>query len=439
MKIFNEIRNTKYEIRLFNEIRNIGAKFVFLCVLCLCTGCLWAADLYLDVSKATYRKIAVAVPDFRGDNVSGANAAGIITSDLRFSGFFKPVESAFLKEVAPGSLDFSEWRSIGAELIVTGNITAGDEVVLECRMYDAARGSQVLGKVYRGDRKLLRKMVHRFSDEVVRRVTGEKGISRTKIAFVSGGSGHKEIYVMDYDGYNPVRMTFDRSVATVPSWLPSGGRVAYTTYRGGNPDLYVRDIESGSTEKLCTFNGLNYGASWSPSGRWFTVALTRDGNAEIYLLKSNGKGEKRLTRHPKVDCSPSWAPDGKHIVFTSGRAGGPHIYVMNTNGKILRRLTDAGYSDSPEWSSRGDTIVYSSQKASQFNIWTMNPDGSGKKQLTANSGDNENPSFSPDGLHIVFSSTRDGNKNIYVMGTDGSNQKKLTLMEGDNEYPCWSP
>ncbi len=406
------------------------------------TSCLWAVDLYLDVSKAKYRKIVIAIPDFQGDGELGAEVAKIITDDLKFSGYFETIDNAlFLREAASkGEGNFGEWMNLGAELLVRGNITAGDEIILKCRLYDVKRGAQVLGKVYKGERKLLRKIAHRFSDGVVRRVTGEEGISRTKVAFVSKSSGYKEICIMDYDGHNLVRETSDRSLATVPSWLPDGKRIAYTTYREGNPDLYIKNIETGEVAKLCTFQGLNYGAAFSPGGRWFAVTLTKDGgDADIYVFKSNGRGEKRLTHHPKIDCSPSWSPDGKFIVFTSGRAGGPHIYLMEAGGKVLKRLTDAGYNDSPDWSPRGNRVVYSSQGEGHFDIWIMNTDGSEKRQLTSNAGDNENPSFSPDGRHIVFSSTGDGNKDIYVMDVDGSNQKRLTFIRGDNEYPCWSP
>ncbi len=404
-------------------------------------GCVWAADIYLDVSKAKYRKIVIAVPDFGGDAVSGAEVAKIVTGDLKFSGYFETVDNAsFLKEAASkGEADFGEWMNLGAELLVRGKITPGDEIILECRLYDLKQRRQILGKRYKGEKQMLRRMVHRFSDQIVRRVTGQQGICMTNIAFVSNSSGHKEICIMGYDGHNLVRETQERSLTTAPSWLPDGKRIAYTTYREGNPDLYIKNIGSDKVVRLCTFQGLNYGAAFSPSGKRFALTLTKDGNAEIYVFKSNGKGEKRLTHHPKIDCSPSWSPDGKFIVFTSGRAGGPHIFVMEAGGKVLKRLTDVGYNDSPEWSPRADRIVYSSQRGAHFDIWIMNTDGSGKKQLTSNAGDNENPSFSPDGRHVVFSSTRDGNKNIYVMDVDGSRQTRLTFMKGDNEYPCWSP
>ena len=422
-----------------SEFRHIAA--VATAIILLCATSLWAVDLYLDISKSKFRKVVIAIPDFEGESSYGNEVSGIMTCDLKFSGYFETIDNQdFLKEAASkGEGNFREWAFLGAELVIRGSIDTSDGVVLKCRLYDVNRGKQIFGKVYKGEKKLLRRMVHRFSDEVVQRITGEKGIACTRMAFVSNSSGHKEIYIMDYDGYNPARVTGERSLATVPSWLPDGKRVAYTTYRDGNPDLYVVNVESGEIMRLCTFQGLNYGSAWSPSGKWYVLTLTRDGNAEIYIMRSDGKREVRLTHNRRIDCSPGWSPDGRFIVFTSGRAGGPHIYVMDVRGKRLKRLTGTGYNDSPDWSLKGDRIVYSSQQGPNFDIWIMGSDGGGKMCLTENSGDNENPSFSPDGRHIVFSSTRGGNKNIYVMDIDGSNQKRLGLSEGKNEYPCWSP
>ena len=39
--------------------------------------------------------------------------------------------------------------------------------------------------------------------------------------FVSDRTGHKELYVMDYDGQNPKKLTADRSLCMSPAWILS--------------------------------------------------------------------------------------------------------------------------------------------------------------------------------------------------------------------------
>ena len=423
---------------LFRKKETVPVVFAVLLIM-FCGGSFSqaAVDLYVDVSKGAGRKVAIGVPAFEGDPVLGAKAAEIMSHDLEFSGYFKTVSpGAVSGDAAAGA--FGDWLGAGAELLVLGEVEKGSEIKVQCRLYDIKLREQILGKALSGSSGLFRKMVHRFSDEIVERVTGKQGIAQTRLAFVSNITGHKEIYVVDYDGYNPRRVTRAHSLATAPTWLPGNRQIAYTSYRDNNPDLCVKDVLGGSPQRICSFQGLNYGISFAPGGKEYAITLSKDGNSEIYAFSIDGKTSRRLTENPRVDCSPSWSPDGRYIAFTSGRRGGPHLYIMDTSGNMVRRLTASGYNDTPDWSPTGDLIAFSSLRGNTFDIWVISPDGTGARRLTGGEGDDENPSFSPDGRHIAFSSTRDGNKNIYLMDIDGSNQTRLTFMKGNAEYPAWS-
>ena len=66
-------------------------------------------------------------------------------------------------------------------------------------------------------------MMHRFADELVYQYTGEQGIARSWIAFVSEVESGKELFIMDYDGYHPRRLTYDASLNLAPAWSPISG------------------------------------------------------------------------------------------------------------------------------------------------------------------------------------------------------------------------
>ena len=85
-------------------------------------------------------------------------------------------------------------------------------------------------------------MILRFCAEVIYYLTGSKGIFNSKIAFVSTGSGKKEIYTSEFDGYNPTRMTYNESITLFPSWSSDGQYLAYTSYKGGKPDIFIRNL-----------------------------------------------------------------------------------------------------------------------------------------------------------------------------------------------------
>jgi len=363
----------------------------------------------------------------------------IVTSDLQLSGLFEVLQ-------APGGdLDsflggFKNRVASREEVMVEGRVSAeGDKLVFEGRIFDIAGRKTILNKRYRFVGPALRAAAHRFSDEIVSELTGEKGIASTSIAFVSNLSGSKEIYVMDYDGYGEKQVTRERSICLSPHWSPDGQRIAYTSYSSGNPDLHVVGRYGGKPYTVSSFKGLNSSPAWSPDNKKIALTLTKDGNAEIYVLNVDGSGVRRLTSHPGIDSSPSWSPSGRQIAFTSDRSGSPQVYVMEADGSNVRKLTFSGsYNDSPTWSPKGDRIAYASRLGNNFQIFVADISGANPVQLTSSGGNNENPSWSPDGRQLVFSSSRGGKRDIYAMNADGSNVRRLTS-QGDNFSPSWSP
>ena len=424
--------------------------FIILIIIFLGKDFAVAEDLHIDITKTHSAKVRIAIPDFSKDNNSDEDLsqeiAKILRNDLKISGFFAPLENLVLfKEIEEldresNQINFEKWVSLGAETLVKGScFLENKKLTIKYRLYNLTKKKQIGGKLYRGDRNLLRKMVHRISDEIILKFTGKKGVCQTKIAFVSDISGYKEIYIVDFDGYNLQRLTWDRSITLTPSWSPKGKEIVYTTYKKGNPDLYLLNIEKGISRQFSIFPGLNVTASWSPKGDCLALTLSKDGNVEIYIINKKGNSQ-RLTHHHRADSSPSWSPNGKEIVFTSDRSGSPQLYIMNRKGKKLRRLTYKGsYNDSAEWSPRGNTIAFTSWQEGSFDICLTDGEGENFKRLTINPGNEENPSWSPDERYIAFSSQKGEKSNIYIINSDGWNERQLTFCGGNNYSPSWSP
>jgi TolB protein len=231
------------------------------------------------------------------------------------------------------------WRAVGAEyLIKSAYLLNGGNAILEFRLYEVTSGRQLLAKRYSGKIKDARKMAHSFSDEILLLQTREKGPFTSKIAFVSKKSGNKEIYLMDYDGYN-VRSSPPTVPSTSTRLLPMVGKSS-TSYKRRNTDLYRRDL-SARPARISSHPGINITGRWSPNGSKIALALSRDGNAEIYAISKDGKQLSRLTRSAAIETSPAWSPDGGRIAFLSDRMGKPQIFIMNADGSNSVRLTGA--------------------------------------------------------------------------------------------------
>jgi len=311
-------------------------------------------------------------------------------------------------------------------------------VVLEADLIDLITRKTLEHKSYRGCISNLRLLVHSLADDLVRSLTGERGIAKSRIAFTAATGGSKEIYTMDYDAANQDQLTNLRTLSLTPSWSADGRVLLFTSYLRGNPDLYLIDFLGKKSAPLLRGSGLYTAPAFSPDGKKVAFVSTKDGNAEVYVMDANGKNIQRLTKHPSIDSSPSWSPTGREIVFTSDRLGNPQIFVMDAEGSNVRRLAIEGnYHDSPVWSPRGDKIAFVSRLDRGFDIFTYDIATETTTRLTADAGSNEDPAWSPDGYRLVFSSTRDGRSDIYMMLWDGTEVRRLTF-KGTCTSPSWS-
>ncbi len=428
---------------------------VSICVLAIPFPARSAEDRYtIDIYRKEAQKIAIAVVGFPSFRVGpkgvevGSQASGILTSDLKNAGVFDVIEPTFLPfdatQVGLGQEKgiLPALKSLKVQALVVGKLSSrGEELLLEGQLFEVAKGEMLSGKRYVGNLNSLRTMVHRLADEIVFRLTGEKGIATSRIAYVSSRDGAKEIYVMDYDGHSPVLITGNRSINLSPRWSPDAREIAYTSYRDHNPDLFVVHLESGRRRKLSSSPGLNIAPGWSPDGQRVAFSMSSGQGTNLFLSRADGTGLQPLTMGSNINVSPSFSPNGRQIAFNSDRGGSPQIYVMDVEGTNVRRLTFGvgDYSVSPRWSPRGDKIAFVGRLRGAFDIFLITPDGTGVVQLTSNSGNNEEPSWSRDGRHIVFTSTRNGRRDLYIMSADGTNQRRLTNNGRENYLADWSP
>lgn len=395
-------------------------------------------------------KITIAIAGFAPFSMNnqdlGKLGASVLTNDLKFTTIFDVMDPAMLP-FNPTTVQLDQERplfpglnSLKVQNLAVAQVSSrGREAVVEGRLFDVANGNMIFGKRYVGDSKFYRLIIHRFADDILFNLTGEKGVAQTRVAYVSTVSRTgKEIYVMDYDGANPTAITGNQSLNLSPRWSPDGRLIAYTSYRNGNPDLFVLNFDSGRRDVLSSQRGLNVTPAWSPDGQWLTFAMSMGSGTNLYLIPKGGGTPKQITSGPAISVSPSFSPNGRQIVFNSDRGGTPQVYVMDVEGTNVRRLTFQGtYNASPRWSPRGDKIVFMC-RAGGNQICLINPDGTGQQQLTT-LGNNEDPAWSPDGRHIAFSSTRMGHRDIFVMHADGTEQVRLTNDGRDSYLPDWSP
>ncbi len=413
-----------------------------------------AQTIYLDITNPNFKRIPIAVPDFKymsSDQTQLARQMSeVLSHDLDISGVFQLLDPRGFPGdpqsvgLEASQINFQGWKQLGADYLARASYQVqGNSVRLDGRLFDATAGRLVgTPKSYGGDLGAWRQMVHAFANDILLMVTGQGGMFNTKIVYSQRVGGGKEIFECDFDGYDPVQLTHDNSIDLSPVWSPDGRRIAYVSYRDGSPKIYVMDVASRSTHVICGYPGMNITPAWRPGGNELAVALSKGGSQDLYLVSASGGIVRKLGVGfgSSISVSPNWSPDGQKLAYVSNEAGGPQIYIYDVSSGQKRRLTYSGkYNTSPAWSPKGDLIAYCAQGGGGFDIHVISPNGGDDHTLT-HGGRNEAPRWSPDGRMIVYSSDKGGATAIRIMYANGTGDWQLmSHVGGAQGLPDWSP
>jgi TolB protein len=399
------------------------------------------AQLSIEITGAGANRIPVAIANFAGDAAAAQVVTATVRADLERSGLFKLIDPAGSTLDENASVNFSDWKSRGADALAAGSLARSADGRMEARfrLYDTQKQASLGGAVFVTGNDQLRAAGHRIADSIYEKLTGEKGVFSTRVAYVVKSGGQFRLQIADADGQGAVTALSSSEPIISPVWSPDGSKLAYVSFEKKKPVIYVHTLASGQRQVVANFKGSNSAPAWSPDGRKLAVVLSKDGNSQIYSVSADGTGVQRLTSSAGIDTEPRYSHDGGSIYFTSDRGGSPQIYRMGANGGDAQRVTFEGsYNVSPRPSPDGKSLAFISRRDGRFQLAVMDL-ASKQVQILSDSHKDESPSFAPNSRMILIATETGGRGVLSAVSSDGRIKQRLSIAAGDVREPAWGP
>lgn len=271
-----------------------------------------------------------------------------------------------------------------------------------------------------------------------------KAPTTAKIVFTSSRDGNREIYMMNPDGSDQVRLTNHRADDAIPTWSPTGEHILFASDRDRftlSRDLYLMDPDSKNVRRVFGKSEDRSAATWSPDGKQIAYRRRELNGSYIYIGTIDGKKEERVAIGGGM---PAWSPDGTQIAFLSGFENKQvRINILNVRTKkqkvlFPREANPSWINGDLVWSSTVDKLAFSwnpgaeKKNVDMETLYTLNSDGTGLKRITSDAAPREtSPVWSPQGDVLLYDKV-DRHNRLQVfkiaLGSDVSEQLTDTFI-----------
>ena len=276
-----------------------------------------------------------------------------------------------------------------------------------------------------------------------------KAPTTPKILFSSARDGNGEIYIMNPDGSEQVRLTQHPANDLNAVWSPTGEQILFVSDRGGRRDLYLMNADGSKVRRVFKFkiDEWRTDPTWSPDGEQFAYTQI-NWDKDIYAIHISNLAKPEANFFANGLC-PAWSPDGAEVAYSRFEDG--QITLINVRTGAQKRVLprkELGGQMSLSWSAMGDKIAFdwnNNRRPQDFKpgdkfpegwtdkrtIYIANRDGTGLQQLVNEAGPKAvNPELSPNGKEVLYTQEIKGALQIFKLDINSGVRTQLTHIGG---------
>ena len=229
----------------------------------------------------------------------------------------------------------------------------------------------------------------------------------TKIVFTSYRDGEAELYIMDINGGNLKKLTDNQATDFSPVWSPDGEKIAFISDRDGmiannngkKGEIYIINQDGTNPVRITSDENYYHSLSWSSNMNQLAVCSSHNVQGayfsnHVYILNLNTGEQASIPDFRQNDCDPQWLHDTNKILFISDRTGISNIFLADIDNNSVIQITDENfYHDSVSWAQDGEKIVYSARENGNYDLFLMDLNTKQVEQLTFESNNNFSPQW----------------------------------------------